>query len=143
MQRDSSCHFGCAHLAVVEAAQGRYAEGLALLQRTLKSDPTNAPIERTLALVLMKMGRFDEAIPHLREVATHYPTEQHLILLGIADLSVRRQTDAINAFSTAQRMYPQDTKLSNLGASLYYAGRSDDALPHLKELAISLAEELQ
>jgi Flp pilus assembly protein TadD len=143
MQRDSSCHFGCAHLAVVEAAQGRYAEALALLQHTLTDDPSNAPVERTMALVLMKMGKFDEAIPHLRNVATQFPTEQHLVLLGVADLSVRRQQDAISAFSTAERLYPQDTKLTNLGASLYYAGRSDDALPHLKELAISLAEEMQ
>ncbi len=143
MRRDSTCHFGCSQLAIVEAAQGRYAEALVLLGRTLRNDPTNAPVERTLALVLMKMGKFDEAIPHLRNVATRFPTEQHLILLGIANLSVRHQTDAISAFSTAERLYPQDTKLTNLGASLYYAGRSDDALPHLKELAITLAEELQ
>jgi Flp pilus assembly protein TadD len=143
MQRDSTCHFGCAHLATVEAAQGRYAEALALLEHTLKNDSTNSPVERTLALVLMKMGKFDQAIPHLHNVAARFPTEQHLVLLGVASLSVRHEQDAISAFSTAERLYPQDTKLGNLGASLYYAGRSDDALPHLRELAINLAEELQ
>ncbi len=63
MAQDSTCHFGCAQLATVIAAQGRYAEAESLLVRALSSDSTNAPIERTLALVLMKMGRFDLAIP--------------------------------------------------------------------------------
>jgi hypothetical protein len=127
--RDSSCHFGCAQLATLEHA--------------LRNDPTNAPVERSLALVLMRMGRFEEAIPHLRNVASRFPTPAHLMILGVADLSVRRQQDAISVFETASRLYPQSTEIGRLGASLYNAGRTEGALPHLRELAISLAEELQ
>lgn len=143
MKSDSTCHFGCAQLALVEAAQGRLADAKALLDKTLANDSTNAPVERTLALVLMKMGMFDEALPHLKNVATRFPTQQHLLLLGVAELSVRHQMDAINVFATASRMYPQSPEIGQLGASLYNVGRSDEALPHLKELAINLAEELQ
>lgn len=143
MTLDSTCHFGCAQLATVIAAQGRYAEAESLLVRTLAHDSANAPVERSLALVLMKMGRFDEAIPLLRNVASRFPTEQHLMILGVADLSVRREQDAIVVFATASRMYPEHPEIARIGTSLYHAGRAPDALPHLKELAISLTEQLQ
>jgi tetratricopeptide (TPR) repeat protein len=143
MARDSTCHFGCAQLATVVAAQGRYAEAESLLVRALKSDSTNAPVERSLALVLMKMGRFDLAVPHLQNVASRFPTEQHLMILGIADLSVQRQRDAISVFATAAKMYPQNTEIGRIGSSLFSAARSSGALPHLKELAIDLTEKLQ
>ena len=141
--RDSTCHFGCASLATVLAAQGRYAEAESLLVRTLAHDTTNAPVERTLALVLMKMGNFAEAIPHLRNVATRFPTEQHLMILGVAELSVQRQRDAIEVFATASRLYPEHPEIGRISTSLYNAGRSVEALPHLRELAINLTEELQ
>ncbi len=140
---DATCHFGCAQLATVIAAEGRFAEAESLLVRALTNDSTNAPVERTLALVLMKMGRFDLAIPHLKNVAARFPTEQHLMILGIADLSMQRQRDAITVFTTATQLYPQNTEIARLGSSLYNAGRSAEALPHLKELAINLTEELQ
>jgi tetratricopeptide (TPR) repeat protein len=91
----------------------------------------------------MKMGRFDQAIPHLKNVASRFPTREHLLLLGVADLSVRRQQDAIAVFETAKRLYPESSEIGKLGASLYNVGRRTDALPSLKELAINLAEELQ
>jgi len=143
MKEDSTCHFGCAQLATVVAAQGRYAEADSLLVRTLAQDPTNAPVERTLALVLMKMGLFDQAIPHLRNVAARFPTQQHLLLLGVADLSVRRQQDALAVFATASRLYPESPGIEKLGTTLFNAGRNEDALPQLKEFAINLAEALQ
>ena len=73
MAQDSTCHFGCAQLATVVAAQGRYSEAESLLVRTLAHDSTNAPGERSLALVLMQMGRFDQAIPYLRDVTSRFP----------------------------------------------------------------------
>ena len=143
MARDSSCHFGCAHLASVLAAEGHYAEAESLLVRTLAHDTTNAPVERALALVQMKMGNFTDAIPHLRSVATRFPTEQHLMILGVAELSVQHQQAAITIFATASQMYPQNTEIARIGSTLYNASRTAGALPHLKELAISLTEDLQ
>ena len=143
MKLDRTCHFGCAQLATAVAAQGRYAEAESLLVRTLAQDSTNAPVERSLALVLMKMDDFAAAIPHLRNVASRFPTEQHLMILGVAELSVQRQQDAITTFATASRLYPEHPEIGRISTSLYNAGRSADALPHLKELAINLAEDLQ
>ena len=143
MAQDSTCHFGCAQLATVRSAEGRYAEAESLLVRALARDSTNAPVERTLALVQMKMGNFDLAIPHLRNVASRFPTEQHLMILGIADLSVQRQQDAIAVFTTASRLYPQNTEIQRIGSTLYNAARSVDALPHLKELVIKMTEALR
>jgi Flp pilus assembly protein TadD len=143
MSQDSTCHFGCAQLATVVAAQGRYAEAESLLVRTLANDPSNAPVERSLALVLMKMGLFDQAVPHLRNVAAQFPTQQHLLLLGVADLSVRRRQDAMTVFATAKQLYPENSEIGNLSESLYNVGRNDDAIPHLKEFAINLAEAME
>jgi hypothetical protein len=37
--------------------------------------------------------------------------------------------------------YPDNAEVRKLGNTLYTFGRSDDAVPHLKELAIALAKD--
>jgi Tfp pilus assembly protein PilF len=143
MAQDSTCHFGCAQLATVVAAQGRYSEAESLLVRTLAHDSTNAPVERSLALVLMQMGRFDQALPYLRDVTSRFPTQQHLLILEVADLCLQRQQDAMGVLATAARLYPGNSEISKLAYSLYGVARTPDALPHLKELAIKLTEAIQ
>ena len=63
--RDTTCRRGCSQLAYVLSAQGRMPEAADLLERTIAHDPGNGPVERRLSLLLMKLGSFDRAIPHL------------------------------------------------------------------------------
>jgi Tfp pilus assembly protein PilF len=143
MALDTTCHFGCGALASVLAQQGRIPEATALYERALHFDPNNAPLERRYALMLMKADSFSLAIPHIAHVASAYPTERHLVVLAVAYFAVRHQQDGIAAFDNAARMYPGNAEIRSLGGILATAGRADDAVPHLKELALVLAKDWQ
>jgi tetratricopeptide (TPR) repeat protein len=140
---DTTCRFGCSQLASMIAAQGRYAEAAALLERTLRNNPADARAEGRLALVRMQMGAFDKAIEHLEHVATTQPTEHVFVILGVADLAVQRRQDALAAFQSAALLNPGNPEIQRLGSSLFNAGRNQDALSFLKGLAIDLAQGMQ
>ena len=140
---DTSCHHGCMQFAAVVAQQGRYGEAVSLLERTLANDPRNALAEGRLALDLMRMGSFESAILHLEHVASTRPSGHLLMILGVANLAVQRQQNAMVAFQSAARLSPQDPEVQRLGSSLFNAGRSADALPFLRKLAIDLAQQME
>jgi len=139
--RDSTCRSGCAQFAYMLSQEGRLPEAAALLDRTLRHDPGNGPVERRLASTLMKMGAFDQALPHLEHVAALYPTEQHLVVLAVVYFIAQRQSDAISTFDRAAQLYPANAEIRKLGGTLYTAARAPDAMPHLKALALSLSKD--
>ena len=143
MAQDTTCRFGCAQLASMMAVQGRYAEAAALLERTLRNNPSDARSEGRLALVRMQMGAFDQAIEHLEHVAMTQPNEHLFVILGVADLAVQHQQDAMEAFRSAALLNPQNAEIQRLGTSLFNAGRNPESLPFLKGLAIDLAQGMQ
>lgn len=52
------------------AVQGRHAEALQQLQLAEKVDPLSADVQQTLAVVLIWLGRYDEAATHCQRLAT-------------------------------------------------------------------------
>ena len=141
--QDTSCRHGCAQLASVLSAQGRFPEAIDLLQHTLANEPNDVVAEGRLAFNQMKTGSFDLAIGHLRHIASIHPDEHLFVILGVASLAVQRQQDALAAFQAASQLNPTDREVVKLGNSLFQAGRNKDALPFLKELAVNLAQEMQ
>ena len=141
--QDTTCRYGCSQLASMLAVHGRYAEAAELLERTVANYPTDARAEGRLALVRMKMGSFEDAIGHLEHVASTQPTEQLFLILGVADLAVQRRQNAMAAFQSAALLNPHDPEIQRIGNSLFNAGRSADALPFLRKLAIDLAQGMQ
>jgi cytochrome c-type biogenesis protein CcmH/NrfG len=141
MAQDSTCHAGCIPLANSYAAQGRYAEAVPLLERALRFEPDYAKLERSLALMLMKSGSFDLAATHLAHVVTSFPSERNLVVLAVVYYALHRQRDAIDAFDTASRLYPENAEIRRLAGTLYAASRTPDAESHLKELALTLAKD--
>jgi protein O-mannosyl-transferase len=141
--QDTTCRHGCDQLASVMGAQGRYAEAIGLLQRAVASNPADAQAEGRLALDLMRTGEFDQAIEHLERLAAAHPSEHLLMILGVADLAVQRQQRAMSAFQAAAQMNPESAEVRRLGSSLFNAGRSQEALPFLRELAIDMAGEMR
>ena len=137
---DTTCANGCAQLAYFLSQQGRLPEAAGLLERTIAHDPGDVASERRLALVQMKMGSFDLAVPHIVHIAAAYPTEQDLVVLAAASLAVQRQHDGIAALQNAIERYPKNAELRKLGETLYTVGHNADAVPHLKELALALAK---
>jgi protein O-mannosyl-transferase len=141
--RDSTCQNGCAQLARVLSAQGRLPEAAELLDRTLEHDPSDGSVERRLARTLMKLGAFNQALPHLQHIAAAYPTDQNLVVLAVAYFAVRRRQDAIATFDRAEQLYRDNPAIRKLGTTLDSAARSPDALPHLQELTLSLTNAWQ
>jgi cytochrome c-type biogenesis protein CcmH/NrfG len=141
--RDTTCLSGCEQLAYVMAAQGRSAEARGLLERAVAHDTGNAPAEQRLALLLMKADSFTVAVPHLEHIAVRYPDVDHLVVLAVAYFVVQRQRSGIAMFQRAAQLYPENTEIRKLGTALDTYGRSADAVPHMKELAISLAKGWQ
>jgi tetratricopeptide (TPR) repeat protein len=135
---DPSCRYGCANLASVMIAQSRFAEAVPLLERTAAKDPDNLIAERRLSLALLKMGAYDRALPHLELLASKYPFEDHLVVLGVAYASLGRPADAIATLDAAVRRYPQSS-LRRLGGTLDAAVRDPAALPYLQKLAMAVA----
>ncbi|HXD24097.1 MAG TPA: tetratricopeptide repeat protein [Gemmatimonadaceae bacterium] len=141
--QDTSCRHGCAQLAAVLAAQGRTGEAIALLEHTLASEPDDIVAEGRLAFTQMKAGSFEPAIGHLRHMASTHPSEHLLVVLGVANLAIQHQQDALVALQAASDLNPGDHEVTTLGNSLFQAGRNKEALPFLKELAINLAQDMQ
>jgi Flp pilus assembly protein TadD len=137
---DTTCANGCAQLAYLLNAEGRLPEAAALLERTVAHDRADVISERRLALIQMKMGSFELAVPHIAHIAAAYPTEQDLVVLAAASLAVQRQHDGIAALQNAIERYPKNGEIRKLGQTLFTVGRSADAVPHLKELALTLAK---
>jgi protein O-mannosyl-transferase len=87
-----------------------------------------------LADALMKRGRLDEAIAHLRQALeiSDYPTAHYN--LGYALASKGNWADAIVSFQAAIRFRPNYSQAhSNLAVSLSKLGRSDEALAEFRE----------
>ena len=132
---DASCHFGCVQLATVLVAEGRLAEAVAPLERAVAGDPQRAPAERDLALVLMKLGAFDRAIPHLEKVATRFPTLDHIVALGVSYASAGRGDEAVEAFRRLALLDGGSAEMRKLSGTLILAARDPAARPALEALA--------
>jgi cytochrome c-type biogenesis protein CcmH/NrfG len=141
--RDSTCRSGCSQFAYMLSEEGRLPEAAVVLDRMLKYNHDNGPVERRLASTLMKMGEFDRALPHLEHVAALYPTEQHLVVLAVVYLIAQRQGDSISEFDRAAQLYPANPEIKKLGGTLYAAARGPDAIPELKALALALSRDGQ
>jgi Flp pilus assembly protein TadD len=60
---------------VPEEATRRYEEAIRQYEEALELDPQQPAIHRNLGMLLVKLGRYDEAIPHLRATLQIVPNE--------------------------------------------------------------------
>jgi tetratricopeptide (TPR) repeat protein len=141
--QDTTCRHGCTELAYFLNGQGRLPEAADLLERALAQSPSNRAVEQRLSVIRMKLGSFDLAVPHIAHLAATRPTEDNLVVLAIADLAVQRQRDGITALEDAARLYPKNAEIQRLGVTLHSVQQSPEAIPHLKELALSLSSGLE
>jgi tetratricopeptide (TPR) repeat protein len=139
MTLDPTCNFGCLQYATVLRNAGRLAEAVPVFERAMTVDSTNVVAERSLAFTLMKMGESARAIPHLEHIVAKYPTMDHLVMLGVAYLSVGRRDDAFATLRRTEELDNGSAEMRRISERIQQAARHPEALPQLRALAWELA----
>lgn len=136
---DSTCDFGCLQYATVLARAGKPAAALPVLERAATIDPNDIPIQRALGLILMKLGDYGGAIPHLEPVVEQFPSMEHLVVLGVACLSAGHQEEAVSLFRRVAGADGGTPEMQQLSTKLENATHHPDALPDLQQFAWRLS----
>ena len=116
-----------------------YARAGPVLAEVLHQLPEHLVARRTLADVLMRLGRFEEARGHYAQVVAVDPQDvQALDGLALAFHQLGRLDEATRHYKAALRLQPDRAETcSNLGGALAQLGKLEEALPYL-EKAIQL-----
>jgi len=116
-------------LAYLLAAQGRFDEAVAEIERAQELDPLSVSIMSDIGDIHLWAGRYDQAIAHVREALELEPNYAvaHNVL-GMALLKQQRTGEAIRELELAARLEELPRMLSTLGYAYAVTGRRDDAL---------------
>ena len=120
--------------------QGRLEEAIAVLEKTLESNPRSVAVRSLIAEVLLKLGRHDEAFSRFRDLHAEKP-EVEEYPLGMANaLSLKGEPrEALRLLQEKQALYPASAALAERrGAVLAGLGRLEEAERALRE-AVSKA----
>jgi tetratricopeptide (TPR) repeat protein len=114
---------------VVEARQAHHEEAAALLRDALALSPASLPARLKLADALLESGALDEAEKAFGALAREPAAEPHARYgLGRIHMDRRQHQDAVAAFDTALRLYPEfGAAWYSRGLALRNLGRLDDA----------------
>ena len=135
MAMDSVCDFGCLQYAAVLTHDGKLAAAVPVLERGTRTHPRDLPMKRALGLTLIRLGDYDRAIPYLEPVAAQFPTMDHLVVLGVAYLSVGRLDDATATFKRVAYADNGSPEMQRLSARLQDGVHRADALADLQQFA--------
>jgi len=120
------------------AAQGRFAEATAQLQRVFQLHPkpaVAAAAHNDLGTVLSRQGRTDEAAAHYRsaiQLTPNYP--EAFNNLGSALVRLGRYQEAVAPYESALRLNANSADVhNNYGYVLLQLGRLDEAIHHLQK----------
>src|SRR4029077_7095815 len=105
--------------------------------KPLAPSSTSAPtLEFASAALLLRQGKYDEAIAELQSLAAKKPAPKNLAReLGAAYYQKGDYLKAAEYLKTAQSEDPEDNEsIQLLGLSYYLAGRPAEAIPHLEKV---------
>jgi tetratricopeptide (TPR) repeat protein len=89
------------------AAAGRLEAARTAYLQAIAGSPESGFLYRELGGIEMKMGRFDEALEHLRRAADLEPGDPRaLVLIGTIEADKGNAAGALEAFEAAQRIEP-------------------------------------
>jgi len=126
---------------VVAAIQIRYwSDNVTLFRHTLLVTRDNWAVENSLGRALLDLGRFEEAIGHIRRSILINPGNgKAYVNLGVALASAGRAAEAISTFEQAIKLDRQNAEAHyNLAATLAAGGNIDEAVRHYR-MAIRIA----
>jgi Flp pilus assembly protein TadD len=119
------------------AAEGKFAQAQAPFERAAQLNPTNAELRVFLGSSLMMAGRTNEARAAFAAALGLEPGLAQKLLQAGKSLAAQGQFDAAAArFNTALWLQPANPEAhQGLGLVLELQGRTNEALPHLREAA--------
>ncbi len=100
---------GWVNVARARIQEGNMAEAEPVLRAALQRDPQLAKTHFFLGTALKSLGRYDEAIEHLRQASASYPRDRVVLnQLGRVLFLQRRFQDAVAAFQKVLAIDPED-----------------------------------
>ena len=116
---------GPVNVARAQLQEGDIAGAVEMLDRALTISPRLAKAHFFLATALKMLGRYDEAIDHLRIAAEQYPRDRVVLnQIGRIQFLQRRFDDAIASFARALAVDPEDLE-AHYNLMLCYQGKGD------------------
>src|SRR5688572_2409926 len=114
--------------------EGKYADGISLLELFRSDDPENTTILFNLGMAYSEYGDWDRAIEVLRKLIEKEPQHTNgLVALGVALLRANRTDEGIYELQTAISQEPGNVWAQHqLGNGLVQAGRNAEGLEHLR-----------
>jgi TolB-like protein len=126
-------------LAMLRIAAYRNTEAVALMERAIEINPSNAPAHAQLGRVLMRMGRAQEGLDHARYAMQLSPRDPIMPvwygICGFGELELGHFDSSIHYLEQALAANPtQARNLQTLIAAQALSGRLDDARQTLARL---------
>ena len=128
MAMDPGYADGPVNVARAQLQEGDVDGGIKVLEQALKISPRLAKAHFFLGTALKTLGRYDEALDHLRVAAEQYPRDRVVLnQIGRVQFLERRFDEAINSFTSALAVDPEDLE-AHYNLMLCYQGKGDAAL---------------
>jgi hypothetical protein len=128
MAMDPDYADGPVNVARAQLQEGDVDGAMEMLERALKISPRLAKAHFFLATALKTLGRYPEALDHLRVAAEQYPRDRVVVnQIGRVQFLERRFDEAIASFTQALRVDPEDLE-AHYNLMLCYQGKGDTAL---------------
>ncbi len=119
---------GPVNVARAQLQEGDVDGAVAMLEQALKISPRLAKAHFFLGVALKTLGRYGEALDHLRVAAEQYPRDRVVLnQIGRVQFLERRFDDAIASFTRALDVDPEDLE-AHYNLMLCYQGKGDAKL---------------
>ena len=119
---------GPVNVARAQLQEGDVDGAVAMLEQALKVSPRLAKAHFFLGVALKTLGRYGEALDHLRVAAEQYPRDRVVLnQIGRVHFLERRFDDAIASFTRALDVDPEDLE-AHYNLMLCYQGKGDAKL---------------
>jgi len=119
---------GWVNVARVRIQQGNMSDAETMLRKALTIDPGLAKTHFFLGTALKALGRYDEAIDHLRQASSKYPRDRVVLnQLGRVLFLQRQFRPSIDAFQKVLAIDPEDLQ-AHYNLMLAYQGLGDTTL---------------
>ena len=107
--------------------EGNVVDAIPWLEQALRIDPQLAKTHYFLGTALKTLGRYDEALRHLREAEARYPRDRVVLgQIGRVQFLQRRFDDAVATFKRVLLVDPEDLQ-AHYNLMLCYQGLGDSA----------------